>query len=209
MTKRILANDLKRRRPRREPRPRILIVCEGRRTEPKYFDALRIKFRAVVEVTVEPAGPTPKPLVERAVKMKEEAERDARAQRDSFLQYDEVWCVFDIDQHPYLPDARQHAQANGISLAISNPCFELCALLHFQEQSGFLNGRTARARLKKHLPRYDKVLPFESLDPHYLIAVTRAQHLDRRCEEAGCPGGNPSTGVYRLTERIRESVASS
>jgi len=163
----------------------------------------------VVEVKVEPAGPTPKQLVERAVKMKKAAERDARAFRDSFLLYDEVWCVLDIDQHPRLPDARQQAKANGISLAISNPCFELWALLHFQEQSGYLQGRTARARLKKHMPRYDKVLPFESLDPHYLIAVGRAQELDRRCEEAGCPGGNPSTGVYRLTERIRESGGAS
>jgi hypothetical protein len=208
MTRRILANDLRRRRPRRQPKRRILIVCEGRRTEPAYFEDLRIKFRAVVEVRVEPAGPTPKPLVERAVRMKKEAERDARARRDSFLLYDEVWCVFDIDQHPRLPDAQQQAKANSISLAISNPCFELWALLHFQEQSGFLKGRTARARLKKHLPRYDKVLPFESLDPHYLTAVARAQRLDRRCEEAGCPGDNPSTGVYRLTERIRDSVGS-
>jgi hypothetical protein len=197
-------SELRRRKPSREPRPRILIVCEGRRTEPSYFRALRVQFRAVVELEVEPGETTPRKLVRRAMAMKQEAEFDARSQGDRFLRYDEVWCVFDIDEHPYLADASQQAQAHGIGLAISNPCFELWALLHFQEQSAFIRGKAARDRLKKHLPDYQKILPFELLEPHYAAAVSRARELDRRCEAAGCPGGNPSTGVYRLTERIRE-----
>jgi hypothetical protein len=36
-------------------------------------------------------------------------------------------------------------------------------------------------------------------------AVRRAMLLARRGESVGLPGGNPSTGVYQLTERIRES----
>jgi hypothetical protein len=174
MTRRSRASDLRRRKPQREPRHRILVVCEGLRTEPNYFNALRVKVRAVVELEIEPGGATPKRLVERAVTMQKKAELEARSQGDRFLRYDEVWCVFDIDEHPYLGEARQQAQAHGIGLAISNPCFELWALLHFQEQSAFIQRRAARARLKKHLPDYEKILPFELLDPHYAIAVTRA-----------------------------------
>ncbi|HVT15348.1 MAG TPA: RloB family protein [Thermoanaerobaculia bacterium] len=203
MSRRRRNSELRRRKPQREPRHRILIVCEGKRTEPGYFDALRVKFRAVVDLEVEPGGATPKKLVELALARKKEAKRAARSQRDRFLRYDEVWCVFDTDEHPYLADARQQALTHGIDLAVSNPCFELWALLHFQEQSAYLGRQAARARLKSHLPHYQKALPFEKLDPRYTTAVIRARELDRRCEEAGCPGDNPSTGVYRLTECIR------
>lgn len=208
MTKRQLpSHALRRRRPTREPRRRILIIAEGQVTEPAYFNSLRVKFRAVVDVQIERGAAIPKTLVERAVTKKKEADRAARSERDRFLSYDEVWCVFDIDEHPHLADARQQAQAYGIDLAASNPCFELWALLHFQEQSAFLTRQQARARLKRHLPRYQKELPFERLDPHYQTAVGRGRELDRRCETAGCPGDNPSTGVYRLTESIRNSAS--
>lgn len=205
MTKGSWGKNARRRKPRRDPRRRFLIICEGERTEPGYFRALRVKFRAIADLKIEPGGATPKTLVDRAVTKKKEAEREARSQRDRFLRYDEVWCVFDIDEHPHLDDARQKAQAHGIGLAISNPCFELWALLHFQEQSAFVERQEVRTRLKKHLPDYEKVLPCERLDPHYATAVARARQLDQRCADAGCPGNNPSTGVYRLTELIREA----
>ena len=38
----------------------------------------------------------------------------------------------------------------------------------------------------------------------YPDAVKRAETLDRRGSDAGEAGANPSTGVYRLTERIRQ-----
>jgi hypothetical protein len=53
---------------------------------------------------------------------------------------DEVWCVFDVDEHPKLAEARDQANANGIQLAVSNPCFELWLLLHFQEHRAHAGG---------------------------------------------------------------------
>jgi RloB-like protein len=201
------SENVRRRTPRREPKRRILVLCEGGVTEAGYFRSLRRTFRnALLEVEIDDQGGVPKTLVERAAEKKKEAEREARSRRDDFLRFDEVWCVFDVDDHPHLPDARQQARANGIHLAVSNPCFELWALLHFQEHSAYLERGDARSRLKRHLPDYDKALPFERLHEGYSDAVTRAQELDRRREDAGEPGGNPSTGVYQLTERIREGV---
>jgi hypothetical protein len=205
MARRPPPSDLQRRRATREPKRRFLIVCEGR-TEQLYFRQLAIEVRhLLIEVEIEPEVGVPKTLVERAAKRKKEAERDARSHRDSFLRFDEVWCVFDVDAHPHLPDARQQAQANGIHLAVSNPCFELWALLHFQDQSAYLDRAAACHFLRRHLPGYDKVLAFERLRNSYDLAVERAANLDRRCESAGSPGDNPSTGVYRLTEQIRGS----
>ncbi len=198
------SENFRRRSPRREPKRRVLVVCEGGVTEAGYFRNLRKVFRnPLIAVEIDDQGGVPKTLVERASEKKREAEREAKSRRDDFLRFDEVWCVFDVDEHPHLHDARQQARDNGVELAVSNPCFELWALLHFQAHSAYLERGDARSRLKRHLPDYDKALPFERIHQGYSDAVSRAQELDRRRGDAGDPGGNPSTGVYRLTERIR------
>lgn len=208
MSKRHGGGDLTRRGSRREPRRRILVLCEGEVTEPRYFKDLRIELRAsLVEIEIEGHGEGPKTLVERAALRKKESDHHARKERDAYLAYDEIWCVFDVDEHAKLADARQQARDNSIEVAISNPCFELWALLHFQPQTAYLERQAARSRLKTHLPGYDKDLPFARLHAGYREAVRRAAHLESRCEERGCPGDNPSTGVHRLTERIRNETA--
>jgi NADH:ubiquinone oxidoreductase subunit B-like Fe-S oxidoreductase len=62
-------NDtLHRRPPRREPLPRVLIVCEGKCTEKGYFEFLRHDERIPIDLYVKGGG-TPKSLVERAVRL--------------------------------------------------------------------------------------------------------------------------------------------
>jgi len=136
--------------------------------------------------------------------MKKQAEREARRQRDGFLKYDEVWCVFDVDEHPNLADARQQAKANSIKLALSNPCFELWLLLHFQDQSAHVERDASKSACRRHMPDYHKKVPFEVLYPLYEQAVKRAAALEKWQSENDRAGGNPSTKVHHLTERIRE-----
>jgi hypothetical protein len=190
----------------REPRRRILVVCEGKVTEPKYFRALRQLFhRPTLDVVIDDRCGVPKTLVERAVELKKEAARAAKRQKENFLAYDEVWCVCDVDEHPLLPEAKQQARDNGISLAISNPCFELWALLHFRDNAAAETRHKVRSLLKVHIPRYDKELPAPTLMPLLEQAMQRARHLGRLADLAGAPGKNPSTGVHLLIERIRQS----
>lgn len=189
----------------RDLRTRILVVCEGSVTEAEYLKSFRHHFRnSLVRVEVDSHGGAPKILVKRAAKRKEQSEAQAQKRDDDFLLFDEVWCVFDVDEHAHLAEARHQATASGIDLAVSNPCFELWALLHFQEQNAHLPTAEARIRLKRYVPDYGKALPFDRLQTGYEAAVSRAQDLDRRCEADGEPGRNPSTGVYRLTQSIRE-----
>jgi hypothetical protein len=54
------------------------------------------------------------------------------------------------------------------------------------------------------MPGYDKKVPFELIFPYYREAVERALAVDNWQQDQGRPGGNPSTGVHRLTERIME-----
>src|SRR5690606_19893118 len=89
-----LAN-LKRSAPKRETYAKILIVCEGEKTEPNYFAGARDYYKlntANVEVCGE-CGSDPVSVV-RFAKQRYREERDAG---DAF---NKVFCVFDRDTHP-------------------------------------------------------------------------------------------------------------
>jgi hypothetical protein len=166
-------------------------------------DFCREEENRLVDVEIDDASGVPKTLVERAVARKKASEEEAHRARDENLKYDEIWCVFDVDVHPKLPDARQQARDNGIKLAVSNPCFELWLLLHFREHSAHIERNVAARLLRTHIHDYQKEVPFEDVRDSYAEAVKRAQQLDKRHSDNGTKGGNPSTNVYRLTERIR------
>jgi hypothetical protein len=109
-----------------------------------------------------------------------------------------------VDAHERLLDAKQKAVANDINTAISNPCFELWLLLHFQDQRAHIERDHVQTACRGHMPRYLEEVPFELVFPHHQEAVDRAVALDTWQQEQERPGGNPSTGVHRLTERIME-----
>ena len=198
-------DNLRRRKWFVEPRPLVLVCCEGGVTEPSYFNGLKREgHNRLLDIEVRPAGPNPKTLVDYAVEKKQEAERKARREKDDNLKYDEVWCVFDVDLHEHIPEAKQKAGANKVELAISNPCFELWLLLHFQDQRAHTERHHVQSACRGHMPGYDKEVPFELVFPHYREAVERAAELEHWQETRGCAGENPSTGVHRLTERIME-----
>ena len=200
-------DDLQRRGPRRQPKPRFLIVCEGTVTEPCYFRDVRHMERCLIELDIEPRA-TPRRIVQRAVELKNQANRDAKRRADDNLRYDEIWCVFDVDDHPLIPEATDQAKANGIELAISNPCFELWALLHFQDQQAHIERGKVQHLCATHMPRYEKKLDYEILRPKYSNAVKRAEDLERLHESRGTAGANPSTTVYRLVELIKAQASS-
>jgi hypothetical protein len=200
-------DNLQRRRPSRPPKPRFLIVCEGMITEKCYFDDVRHIEHSLIDLEIEPGG-TPKILVERAVERKREADAKARKLKDDNQKYEEVWCVFDVDEHPLIPEAKQQANANGIHLAVSNPCFELWALLHFQDQSAHIDCAKVLRLCRRLMPGYEKRLDYETLRPKYPEALKRAEDLEIWHESRGTAAANPSTMVYRLVERIKAQTLS-
>jgi len=194
---------LARRAPFRDPLPRVLLVCEDKKGGADYFRQLRSSEKIPIDLRVEPGAGVPKTLVERAKQLKNEAQREARRQSDAFLRYDAVWCVFDVDEHPHIPDAKQQAQANAIRTAISNPCFELWLLIHFQDQTAFIDRKVARRELKKYIPDYDKSVDYESIKHLTGVAMDRAEKLDKIHENNQTNGGNPSSGVRLLVFELQ------
>lgn len=198
---------LRRRPPTRDPRPRILVLCEGAKCEPGYLKAFCRHFRATSVVLDKAAGLDPKALVEVARTRLRESRREAKQYRDKNLEFDQVWCVVDVDDHHRLREARIQARDNDIEIVISNPCFELWLILHFRDQTAHID----RFHLKsacRNLPESDHAgyPSFAVCVSHYDTAVGRARQLDDRNDRDGEPGRNPSTSVYRLTERILEIV---
>ncbi len=124
-------------------------------------------------------GETPKTIVQRAVDLRRQAIRDAKRRADDNLKYDEVWCVFDVDEHLLIAEAREQAQANGVEVAISNPCFEPWALLHFQDQRAHIERANVQHLCRGYVRSYEKELDYATLRPRYSDALQRAGDLER------------------------------
>jgi hypothetical protein len=90
------------------------------------------------------------------VRLFAEAREEAKQQRDENLQFDSVWAVFDVDEHPNLAEACALASREGIEVGMSNPCFELWALLHFQDQRAHVERDVLASILRSHIRGYEK-----------------------------------------------------
>jgi hypothetical protein len=195
-------------RPRRtvaaQPtRVELLVFTEGQVTEEDYLNHWHRHYRARVNVEIDDFHGTPKALVERASEAKrnnKKAEKRGRGRA-----HDEVWCVFDVDTHPHLTEAIEMAAANGINVAVSNPCIELWFLLHFEGQTAYIETQPAQKAAKEHLS-CEKALSeaaLEELVERLEVAKERAIRLDDKHQKDRTPApGNPSSGVWRIVDSI-------
>ena len=196
--------------PVRSPALRIVVFSEGKVTEPSYlkdFDRLHGDQSSARLVPIGVGG-DPRAVVERALEESKKLKRDSLGSRDT------VWAMFDRDEHPRFDEAKNMAHGNGIRLAISNPCFELWGILHYQEYDAPLDRHECQRKLGELCPSYSnkkgKIFDdSEVIESKYRDAVGRAENSLTRRREEGNPEGNPSTTVHRLTEHILEVVEQS
>lgn len=199
------SRSLRRRPSRLNPRPRVLIVCEGEVTEPEYFRGIKVKDSiTLVDITIAHKSSDPLSVVREAISRKRKADEYAARVRDDNERFDEIWCVFDVDSHKTFATATELASRNGVQVAVSNPCFEVWLLLHFGDQHAPLTPKIAKATCGRHIPNYCGKVPFDLLWPGYHDAVKRATHLDQHQAANGTPGANPSTRVHLVCERLRQ-----
>ena len=183
----------------------VLIVCEGKTTEPSYFDSLR-KDRKLTGLTIhgEQCGNDPRSVVDYAVQIKHDYEEKSR--RGSELEFDDVWCVIDHDKHPTLKEAINRARDHNIRIALSVPCFEFWCLLYYEYTTAhFKNCEEVIRRLRNHLPRrkYSKSnLPCDSLLENVTIAVENGKRLRQHNEATDT--WNPRTDVDSLVGQLLE-----
>lgn len=175
------------------------MFCEGEASEPDYVSALKrlphVRGNTSVDVEIDPAQGVPLTLVQRAV----ERSRDDEV--------DECWCVFDVEwplNHPHLDQAIRLADEHGIRLAVSNPCFELWLILHFEDQTAFLDTSAAERRSRKLDGRPGKRIDAARYMENRRPAADRAARLATRHERNGTafPDDNPSSGMHALLTAI-------
>ena len=203
------ARSLRRRVAFRKPKRTFLVFCEGTRTEPEYIEALKkepeVRDTASVEIRIDmdASGAVPMTLVNAAAKARV---RNSQEQGE----IDEVWCLFDVEwpqNHPKLPEARAKAAESDVRLAISNPCFELWLVLHFEYRTAWIDNDAAKKLLRFYDKSSNKGLDGSQYMPRRADAEQRARALTAKHAGDGTyfPDDNPSSGMYLLLEAIESN----
>jgi sugar phosphate isomerase/epimerase len=201
--RRTRAKDLRRKTASRPERKTVVVFCEGEASEPDYINALKrlpdVRGNTSINIEIATERGVPLTLVRCAVE---------RARDD---EVDECWCVFDVEwprHHPNLDEALRLAREHGIGLAISNPCFELWLILHFDDQTAFLNTADAERKSRKLDGRTGKRIDADSYMSLRTTAARRAVQLARRHErnETQFPCDNPSSSMSDFLAAIGLSV---
>jgi RloB-like protein len=197
------ASSYARRPPQREPYDTVLIVCEGQKSEPTYFNALCFAYQlSSANVHVMPArGSDPISIV-----------RFAEERMDD---YDRVFCVFDRDGHANYDQALQRiaraaaGRAGKFKAVTSWPCFELWLLLHHRYSAAPFNavgGESSCDRvlreLRQHIPNNGKGSRsvFADTAASLETAIRNAKQLARHNADTG--SRNPATRVHELVEYL-------
>lgn len=180
-----------------------LIVCEDSVASPAYLKHCKLEWRGTgVDIHGEECGSSPRTVVEYARNVKKERARKARQGGPPV--YDQVWCVFDRDQHANIDQAVNIAEDNGIEIAISTPCFEVWLILHFEYTTRLFHDCTeVIRRLNGHLgsPYVKSAMPMDELFPVLDAAMTHASRL--RAHNETTATDNPWTDVDKLIDKIR------
>jgi hypothetical protein len=203
------AAKLARRQGKRPPYDRILIVCEGSKTEPLYLDDIRKQLRiptADVKVIHSANGTEPRQVVDSAEQM-------FLASRN----FDLVVAVFDKDDHLTYNNALSRAAALdqtlrnsdrkpvGFKAVPSVPCFELWILLHFQDIHAFWHRNDVIAAVSNEgrLPDYRKgsIGIYATTENRIPEATARAEYLRTQFNPA--TGTDPYTDMDWLVGKLR------
>ena len=202
------ASEFARRIPTRRSRDRVLIVCEGRKTEPNYLREIvrDLGFTSAdVEICGNECDSAPMDVVEYAL---------LRFREDPDV--DKVFCVFDRDSHTTYAAAvdaiRRQPIPKGKSLTAikSVPCFEYWVLLHFRLSTSPYTASGKRSPcanligdLKRHLPEYEKGSRglYQGIKDNTDTAITHATAALEQAAEAGTD--NPTTEMHLLVECLR------
>lgn len=144
-------------------KPTFVIATEGEKTEPDYFaylDRLHQEIN-IIPLPANDGHSQPRQVLDKILCKKQELNKE----ESKSYQY---WIVFDHDRRPRheLEKVMQDAEANRVSVADSNPCFEAWLIQHFsaltdiRELSHVNQVRSCDYVIENHLKR-------QEFDPKY------------------------------------------
>ncbi|MDR1361283.1 MAG: RloB family protein [Rickettsiales bacterium] len=190
-------------------KPLVLILTEGKETEPLYFRAMCDDFGIKVVninsddsegVAIQHDGPAPQTIAERA-------ERE-------LSNYDEIYCVFDKDKHTGFDLAINNiknidSKSTSVKAIYSVISFETWFLMHFNNSA---KPYDKSDELIKELKKVNSSIfgsytkssrgIYDRIKEHTDTAIKNSKIINKAAELSGTD--NPKTFVYLLVERLRE-----
>jgi len=192
----------------RKTNPRILILCEGKETEPNYFNGLKADksyhFLSSVDVVVYDTNKnTAKELVKEAITLIKEAKREKNP-------IFETWVVVDRDGYTKHPHAFDQAAANDVCIAFSSISFEYWLLLHFEYTTKAFRDcdqLIKHLKDKRFLPGYGKSSDiYAAVKVNTDTAIEHARQLRKNCPDLSPSAKpfdiDPYTNVDILVSRL-------
>ncbi len=174
---------------------RILILCEGEKTEPLYFNGFQKDFK-LHNIFIDGLGSNTDTIVEEAISR----------QKD----YEQVWCVFDRDSFKKQNFNRAFKLIKKypkIKIVYSNEAFELWYLLHFNYHDTAISRKQYKTKLSEYLnEKYKKNSQdmYQKLLPKQNTAIKNAKRLLSSYEKNNPEKNNPSTNVFELVELLNQ-----
>lgn len=203
-------DEYKRREAFKEPRKSILIVCEGEKTEPIYFKALKERLRLIMlDVEIVAEGASPITVVDHAIELREE--RKGAAKRSlTKAEYEVIYCVFDVEApkpHESLANAVIKAKDNKLEVILSNPCFEYWYILHFRKTSApFSSSQNVKSALRREHSAYSEsdTTIFNVVYPKTIDAIKHSKEVlnEQHNDAEDLRACNPSTHVHKIVEYL-------
>jgi len=188
-----------------------LIVCEGKQTEPNYFNGLKKKINEKYANKVDVLIPS----IE--VKGTGKNTTDLVNYTDKFVNYSnkrygQVWVVFDKDD--YNDEQFDSAIKNcDYNVAWSNPNFELWILSHLKKVSRYVSKDDVLQELRQEFQKkglgdytkndtniFDKVTGEGKLH----TAIKNCEYMEELNKDGQASQRNPMTRVYKIVDGLKE-----
>ena len=196
---------------KRQAPANYLIVCEGKKTEPNYFNGLKKKINEkygnkvdvlIPNIDIKGTGMNTTSLVKYTQKTVNHANKV----------YGQVWVVFDKDN--YNDEQFNSAIDNcNYNVAWSNPNFELWLLAHFKKVSRYTSKDDVLQELSKEFQQkglgdytkndtniFDKVTGEGKLH----TAIKNCEYMEELNKNGQASQRNPMTKVYKIVDGLKE-----
>ena len=196
---------------KRQAPANYLIVCEGKKTEPNYFNGLKKKINEkygnkvdvlIPNIDIKGTGMNTTSLVKYTQKTVNHANKV----------YGQVWVVFDKDD--YNDEQFDLAIDNcNYNVAWSNPNFELWLLTHFKKVNRYVSKDDVLQELSKEFQKkglgdytkndtniFDKVTSEGKLH----TAIKNREYMEELNKDGQASQRNPMTKVYKIVDGLKE-----
>ena len=196
---------------KRQAPANYLIVCEGKKTEPNYFNGLKRRINEkygnkvdvfIPNIDVKGTGMNTTSLVKYTQKTVNHANKV----------YGQVWVVFDKDD--YNDEQFDSAIDNcNYNVAWSNPNFELWLLAHFKKVNRYISKEDVLQELskefqKKGLGDYTKndikIFDKGTSEGKLHTAIKNCEYMEGLNKYGQASQRNPMTRVYKIVDGLKE-----